>query len=260
MCARYTQDVRTIILCVIPANADITTSDALQMARKLDPKGIRTLGVVTKIDIMDAGTNAKNMIMGHEVPLRLGYVGVKNRSQQDIIDDKGVKTALIEENEYFDKHPIYQTMPREYLGTHSLTMKATKIMFTHIKSHLPDIMKEIKDKINEINDRLRNLGPPMPSEPQEKQALLYSMVTEYINQFKDFMSGKQESKDIRSREIRGGAKLKEYLERLYLDFSRNFKATRDYTDGDIERAIQLHEGDQMSGFPSVDVFHYLIRP
>ncbi len=50
------------------------------MAKSVDPKGIRTLGVVTKIDIMDAGTNAKKMLMGQEVPLRLGYVGVKNRS------------------------------------------------------------------------------------------------------------------------------------------------------------------------------------
>ncbi len=51
------------------------------MARELDPKGLRTIGVITKIDIMDKGTNAKNMISGKDVPLRLGYVGVKNRSQ-----------------------------------------------------------------------------------------------------------------------------------------------------------------------------------
>jgi len=50
------------------------------MARQLDPKGIRTIGVITKIDIMDRGTNAKRMIMNQEVPLRMGYVGVKNRA------------------------------------------------------------------------------------------------------------------------------------------------------------------------------------
>lgn len=51
------------------------------MSRTIDPKGIRTIGVITKIDIMDKGTNAKRMIMGQEVALRLGYVGVKCRSQ-----------------------------------------------------------------------------------------------------------------------------------------------------------------------------------
>ena len=64
MAHRYTCDPRTIILCVVPANADMSTSDALKMARDLDPKGIRTVGVITKIDIMDKGTNAKRMILG----------------------------------------------------------------------------------------------------------------------------------------------------------------------------------------------------
>jgi dynamin 1-like protein len=86
MAHRYVSDPRTIILCVVPANADMTTSDGLQMARQLDPKGIRTVGVITKIDIMDRGTNAKRMIMNQEVPLRMGYVGVKNRAQEDIIN------------------------------------------------------------------------------------------------------------------------------------------------------------------------------
>jgi len=80
MAHRYTSDPRTIILCVIPANADMTTSDGLQMARDLDPKGLRTIGVITKVDIMDRGVNAKRMLTGQDVPLRLGYVGVKNRA------------------------------------------------------------------------------------------------------------------------------------------------------------------------------------
>lgn len=86
MCRNYVTDERTIILCVLPANMDMTLSDGLQMAREVDPKGHRTVGVVTKLDIMDAGTNAKNMLENKEVPLRLGYVGIKNRSQQDIIN------------------------------------------------------------------------------------------------------------------------------------------------------------------------------
>lgn len=64
MAHRYVSDSRTIILCVVPANADMSTSDALKMARELDPKGIRTVGVITKIDIMDKGTNAKRMLLG----------------------------------------------------------------------------------------------------------------------------------------------------------------------------------------------------
>ena len=63
MAERYMSDSRTIILCVVSANADMATQEGLCMARRIDPKGIRTVGVITKIDIMDRGTNAKRAIM-----------------------------------------------------------------------------------------------------------------------------------------------------------------------------------------------------
>lgn len=94
MALKYVSDKRTIILCVIPANIDISTSEALQMSQTVDQKGLRTIGVITKIDIMDKGTNAKKALMGQEVGLRLGFVGVKLRSQQDIRDKKPVQAAL----------------------------------------------------------------------------------------------------------------------------------------------------------------------
>ena len=80
MAERYMRDSRTIILCVVTANADMATQEGLRMARAIDSKGIRTVGVITKIDIMDRGTNAKRMIMNQEIQLRLGFVGVKNRA------------------------------------------------------------------------------------------------------------------------------------------------------------------------------------
>lgn len=49
---------------MIPANADISTSDGLQMARMYDKEGKRTIGCITKIDIMDRGTDARKMLLG----------------------------------------------------------------------------------------------------------------------------------------------------------------------------------------------------
>ena len=62
MCIKYAKDERTIILAVISANADMTVSDGLKLAMDIDPAGKRTLGVITKIDIMDRGTDAKRMV------------------------------------------------------------------------------------------------------------------------------------------------------------------------------------------------------
>ena len=80
MARRYCIDERTIILCVIPANIDLSTSDGLKLARDFDPKGERTLGVFTKIDIMNHGEDARSRLLGQQIELKLGYVGVKNRS------------------------------------------------------------------------------------------------------------------------------------------------------------------------------------
>ena len=132
------------MLVVVPANADMSTSEGIRTARRLDPKGIRTVGVITKIDIMDRGTNAKKMIMNQEINLRLGFVGVKNRAQEDLQNNLTVKEAKEKEQAYFNSHPIYSTMPSGMLGCEVLTSKLSKILFTHIKHNLPEIISEIR--------------------------------------------------------------------------------------------------------------------
>jgi len=94
MAARYVSDPRTIILCVVAANKDIATQEGLRMARQIDRQGVRTVCAVTKIDIMDRGTDAKNLLMNRLMPQRLGFVGVKNRAQEDIQNQISVKLAM----------------------------------------------------------------------------------------------------------------------------------------------------------------------
>ena len=67
-------------MAVSPANQDLAVSDGLKLARRVDPSGERTIGVLTKIDLMDEGTNCMDIIQGRVYPLRLGYIGVVGRS------------------------------------------------------------------------------------------------------------------------------------------------------------------------------------
>jgi dynamin 1-like protein len=164
------------------------------MARELDPKGLRTIGVLTKIDIMDKGTNAKRMLTGQDIPLRLGYVGIKNRSQQDILDNMTVKDAIEREKLFFATHPQYSGMPPGLLGTEILTSKLSKVMFTHIKHNLPEITKEIREKAKDLEDRLKDLGPPLPSEASDKMHLLWNMITDFVTIYKNTITGKFDSK------------------------------------------------------------------
>lgn len=262
MAYRYISDPRTIILCVIAANADMTTSEGLQMARKVDKEGVRTIGVITKIDIMDRGTNAKRMIMGQEIPLRLGYVGVRNRSQQEINENVQVDNALKQEREYFSNHEIYSTLPPGFLGTETLANKLTKILFTHIKHFLPEILREVVQRIKDCDDRLSELGPSAPTEPRQKIQLLWNMITDFCEIFKNLIRGKYDRRRSSriTKDIQGGLVIKQAFNDLLKDFTNEFRATSAYSDEDIERAIMMHEGDSIPGFPSVDVFVYLIQP
>ena len=149
MATRYCKDPLTIILCVVAANADITTSDGLQMAMRIDPEGSRTIGVLTKIDIMDSGTDAKKALMNQEIPLKLGYVGVKNRSKQDLMDRIPMKEATRKEKDFFNNHPVYKKLPPGYVGTDVLISKLTKILFKKIRECLPLIIKEINPNEND---------------------------------------------------------------------------------------------------------------
>ena len=82
---KYVSSKHSIIMAVCAANVDLVNSDGLKLARRVDPLGERTIGVITKIDLMDEGTNAIEILNGKVVPLRLGYVGVVCRSQKDIL-------------------------------------------------------------------------------------------------------------------------------------------------------------------------------
>ena len=77
----YIDQPNALILALSPANVDLANSDSLKLAREVDPEGDRTIGVVTKIDLMDAGTDALELLQGSIYPLKLGYFGVKCRSQ-----------------------------------------------------------------------------------------------------------------------------------------------------------------------------------
>ena len=76
MILSYIKKETCLILAVTPANSDLANSDALTLSKQVDPEGKRTLGVITKLDIMDRGTNALRYLKGEVVPLQLGYVGV----------------------------------------------------------------------------------------------------------------------------------------------------------------------------------------
>ncbi len=100
----------SVILAVSPANVDIANSDSLKLARSVDPRGLRTIGVLTKLDLMDAGTNALDILTGRTYPLKLGFIGVVNRSQQDINVNMPMEDSARKEEDFFRTHSVYRNL------------------------------------------------------------------------------------------------------------------------------------------------------
>jgi len=95
--------------------------------------GLRTLGVITKIDIMDKGTDALDTLLGRVVPLKLGFIGVVNRSQKDINDNKTIEKALKDEADFFASHPLYRTIANR-CGTQFLSKSLNKVILVYLLS------------------------------------------------------------------------------------------------------------------------------
>jgi replication fork clamp-binding protein CrfC len=130
-----------IILAVSAANQDIANSDGLQIAREVDPDGHRTLGVLTKLDLMDQGTDAREVLGGKVYPLRHGYTAVVNRSQHD--SKLPMREALKAEQAFFAKNPAYSALAHEQ-GIPFLSHRLNQILENHIRLQMPEIRKKVK--------------------------------------------------------------------------------------------------------------------
>jgi replication fork clamp-binding protein CrfC len=75
---------------------------------------------------MDKGTDARKLLLGNVVPLRLGYVGVVNRCQEDILLNRTVKEALLAEEKFFRSHPVYHGLA-DRLGVPQLAKKLNQV-------------------------------------------------------------------------------------------------------------------------------------
>lgn len=141
----YIEKNNCLILAVLPA-ADIAISDALEMAKKVDPERIRTIGVVTKLDLMNKGTSARDYFENEKYPLRRGYVGIKNRTQEDINENKDISKALEDEREFFEKHEEYRHIAHR-MGTPYLQKLLNQQLTEHIREKLPSLVQKLSKEM-----------------------------------------------------------------------------------------------------------------
>jgi len=110
------------------------------LAREVDPEGQRTIGVLTKVDLMDDGTDVVDILAGRIIPLRLGYVPVVNRGQRDIDNKKAISQALENEKNFFESHKAYRNKS-SYCGTPYLARKLNMVSRAYSALGLANIIR-----------------------------------------------------------------------------------------------------------------------
>ena len=167
----YIQKPSCIILAVSPANSDLANSDAINLAKRVDPEGQRTIGVMTKLDIMDHGTNAMHVFNGESDfhQCMAPYIGVVNRSQKDIQGNKDIKAAIRAEHEFFNhpKSPYVSVADR--MGTPYLQSFLSQQLKRHLLKNVPKLRSEFKRQLNQINF------------DQDQEDILFEMDEDYSN-------------------------------------------------------------------------------
>ena len=193
-----------LILAVTPGNSDLANSDALKLAREVDPSGARTIGVITKLDLMDEGTDAREILENRLLPLRRGYIGVVNRSQKDIDGRKDIRAALAAERQFFLSHPAYRHIESK-MRTAFLQKTLNQQLTNHIKETLPALRNKLQAQLSSMEKIVAEYKNLNADDPNMKTKLLLSSLQDLSKNFEKAISG--DSSEINFSELSGGAKI-----------------------------------------------------
>ena len=148
LCDKYIREPN-IILAVCAADVDLANSPALRASRKVDPLGLRTIGVITKMDLVPPDQGA-NILAGNRYPLHLGYVGVVSKSPRS--DPTGSALAVVRRNEdeFFGNHNAFFGKSTSLMvGTDTLRRRLMEVLESSMASSLHGITNAVQLELEE---------------------------------------------------------------------------------------------------------------
>ena len=233
----------SLILAVTPANQDLANSDALNIARRVDPAGDRTVGVITKIDLMDAGTNAREILENHVYPLKLGYIGVINRSQHDIDTKKSMAAARKSEREFFENSNDYSDLA-DRCGTAYLEQVLNRLLMEHIRTCMPNLRRTVQTMLEEKEKELNGYGDNPTANQGTMNAFVLDVITKYLEYFTDLLKGHadDEVEDITNVQSRGGARISRQFMDSYINKMMSLPGLNLYNDSQLFFLMKNHVG------------------
>jgi len=260
----YLKQDRTIILAVIPANQDIATVDILERARLVDPMGERTLGVLTKPDLIGPGNEEEvtAVLKNIRKPLKLGYVMVKNRSQAQIKEGTLPRIAREDEQRFFQMHPTFSCFDQRLLGIKNLTSTLVKLLVSRIKNELAPMKRQVEFMLSTARAGVRGISSyGSASSASERQKLLVTLTQEFVRHLNDCVRG-----EYRDRLIVCNPNLRLYTRALVIfqELQSQVAATAPPFHGSdfvtsLARQMEALRGRELPGFMSAQSFYMFIQ-
>uniref|UniRef100_A0A8C4NGY2 Uncharacterized protein n=1 Tax=Eptatretus burgeri TaxID=7764 RepID=A0A8C4NGY2_EPTBU len=254
----YIEREETIILVTIPCNVDIATTEALSMAQQCDPQGERTLGVLTKPDLMDPGTEfgAIRVLNNESIKLTKGYVMVKCRSQRDVEGNMTLEDAIEVEKSFFETHSVFKCIEGK-CTTQVLANRLTTELVGQIKHLLPGLRKEVNRKFDETVEKLNKLPHAVPTEKKSQSFFINKLIAKYTADVESSALGDYHHVFKKNRMIYAKAR------RCFENWLRIVKDHEETWNNDLHHEVEMfmkeNTGRELPGFVSYRTFENLAR-
>lgn len=249
----------TINLVVVPCNVDIATTEALKMAQEVDPTGERTIGILTKPDLVDKGTEEAivKILQNRVIPLKKGYMIVRCRGQQDIHNKLTLAAAIQQEKHFFENHTHFRSFMEGGKATiPCLAEKLTDELVKHIIKTLPALESQIHNALSKTSQELQRYKRGTPQTESEKLFYLTDLI-KFFNQ------------EI-SQSTRGEEQLFEDEVRLFTKIRKEFRAwgtillecaarAKKNVPGKVWQYEDRYRGREFPGFSNYNTFEDIIK-
>lgn len=163
----YIANPRTIILAVVQAGNDISNQPIIKKSKKFDQDGERTIGVITKPDLINDGTQARIAALSRNedtTKLKLGFFMVKNPSPKEIQNGISMLDREHKELTYFSSPPWKEAgLDRTRVGVGSLRGFLQDLLSRHTEREMPKVREEVRNLIKSTEKSISGLGEERPT-------------------------------------------------------------------------------------------------
>uniref|UniRef100_H2QL17 Interferon-induced GTP-binding protein Mx2 n=1 Tax=Pan troglodytes TaxID=9598 RepID=H2QL17_PANTR len=256
---RYIQRQQTINLVVVPCNVDIATTEALSMAHEVDPEGDRTIGILTKPDLMDRGTekSVMNVVRNLTYPLKKGYMIVKCRGQQEITNRLSLAEATKKEITFFQTHPYFRVLLEEGSATvPRLAERLTTELIVHIQKSLPLLEEQIRESHQKATEELRRCGADIPSQEADKMFFLIEKIKMFNQDIEKLVEGEEV---VRENETRLYNKIREDFKNWVGILATNTQKVKNIIHEEVEKYEKQYRGKELLGFVNYKTFEIIVH-